>query len=405
MEHGEPGESRIKPQYLGFHYSAISLGSSSDDSSSQHRIKKMKKTPQKSPKKAASPIIISSGDDGSPESTYSLPTPRMDYIDLSTPIKSEIDNTEYGLMFKNDRRRVTKKLFKNLDNQQTPDFELVSDEPSSDSSNLPDIFNSNVENTISALTESQRNMESLQEEDNGDEFRELYDNDPCLPVFKRMEKGIRTADAVELLLRNLNKNQLARNIPIEITKNVSFVYSVNNIGHWKNAMCDGMGKWEQMGKETSYVDVRSTGISIISPNDVNDNTLKVVRRKYKNGSCSSLHRILIILENTKTGDILDQMFVQYYFIGEEKKVNIKPHGNSKGNSSYKRTTETTKKRIVELCNLKKNPKDVFHSALEEQGGIEKARSVSCFPRDRMQISNFKRSVKESGKQDPLYRVH
>jgi hypothetical protein len=76
---------------------------------------------------------------------------------------------------------------------------------------------------------------------------------PLLPIFKPLDKGSLTKDAVELLLRTLSETQLARSIPIDIAKNSSFVHSIKTIGHWKNDLCDGMGKWEQTGTGTSNI--------------------------------------------------------------------------------------------------------------------------------------------------------
>jgi hypothetical protein len=50
-----------------------------------------------------------------------------------------------------------------------------------------------------------------------DELATFYDEDPLLPNFKPLDKGIRSKDAVELLLLpTLSETQLARNIPIDI---------------------------------------------------------------------------------------------------------------------------------------------------------------------------------------------
>jgi len=92
-------------------------------------------------------------------------------------------------------------------------------------------------------------------------------------------------------------------------------------------------------------------------NSKNGEQLKVVRRKYKNGSCNSLHRIVIVLENI-AGVVLNQIFVQYYFTGKEKKISILAHGNNNNSDSeYRRTSQSTKERIQELCK-KKKPKDI-----------------------------------------------
>ena len=52
-----------------------------------------------------------------------------------------------------------------------------------------------------------------------------------------------------------------------------------------------MGKWEQTGTSNIYIDENLN----VCCNSKNGEQLKVVRRKYKNGSCNSLHRIVIVL--------------------------------------------------------------------------------------------------------------
>ena len=217
------------------------------------------------------------------------------------------------------------------------------------------------------------------------EFSTYYDNDRLLPVYKSMNKGIKTSEVVALLTRDLPNEHLAKNIPVQITRDTSFVYSISHIGHWKNALCDGMGKWTQNGTDKT-INVAADG-SIID----------VIRRTYINGSACTLHRIVIQIENKSTGELFDNMFVQYYFSeNESTHIEIKPHGNAKfGKTPYQRTSQTTKDKIKNLCRTHPSPKDVFHIVLEETGGLENVANGSQLARDRMQISNFKRTVRET----------
>ena len=169
-----------------------------------------------------------------------------------------------------------------------------------------------------------------------EEFVEHYDSDPLLPIYKPLSTGIKTKEAIQLLLRPLKPTQLARNIPLNIQRNVSFVFSIQNIGHWKNALCDGMGRWTQTGTETVLYNLDVDGeIRVISEIQSTEDSVRVYRRKYVNASYNKLHRIVIHLENPNTSEILDQMFVQYYFEGDETAVNVAPHGNSKKPKSIK----------------------------------------------------------------------
>ncbi|CAG2249927.1 unnamed protein product [Mytilus edulis] len=245
--------------------------------------------------------------------------------------------------------------------------------------------------------------DSLQSLDDCDEppATENYDNDPLLPIFCAQKSGIKTKEAVEILIKKQPQFKLAKTIPYNINQNVTFVYSIDSIGHWKNALCDNMGRWNQKGTDKQFFKVEEEGNIIIEKNDTYCD-FSVIRRKYQNYSSNSLHRVMITVENLKTGNMLDQILVQYYFDGEERDIQVAPHGNSKQYSSYQRTQETTKQRIKELCQEKKSgPKNVMHSMIEEQNGLEQIRGSSYIPRDRQQVSNLKRKFQQTSDKDPL----
>ena len=80
--------------------------------------------------------------------------------------------------------------------------------------------------------------------------------------------------------------------------------------------------------------------------------------------------------------------VQYVFEDVEREVKVKPHGNSKGNKPYYRTSETTKQRLQQLADSN-SPKEVFHQSLEESGGILHLKSAGGHARDLKQVKNIK----------------
>ena len=67
--------------------------------------------------------------------------------------------------------------------------------------------------------------------------------------------------------------------------------------------------------------------------------------------------------------------VQYIFDGPEREVKIKPHGNSKGNKPYFRTSSTVKERIHQLAKHHK-PKAAVDILTKEQGGELQARGAA-----------------------------
>ena len=82
--------------------------------------------------------------------------------------------------------------------------------------------------------------------------------------------------------------------------------------------------------------------------------------------------------------------VQYYFDGPEVEVKIKPHGNAKSSTPFFRTSQSAKKMHKELAS-KGMPKDVVHQATQSVGGEVGARGISCLPRNRQQIANYRRA--------------
>ena len=234
-----------------------------------------------------------------------------------------------------------------------------------------------------------------------DVFSQFYQNDRLLPIYKSSKYGVATKEVINLLLSPLSDDKTARNIPFKINRNVSFVYAVNNIGHWKNALCDGMGTWDQSGTEKLYAEVMDDNdISIFKKKNENTN-IQVIRRKYVNGSSSDLHRIVITLHDVDD-KLLNYIFVQYYFIGPEKDISIRPHGNTQKVNSFKRTNETTKQKIKRLCDENKTNKEVFNNLIEEQGGLENIKTGSSIARNRKQVANFKLNSKSTS--DPLLEL-
>ena len=92
-----------------------------------------------------------------------------------------------------------------------------------------------------------------------------------------------------------------------------------------------------------------------------------------------------------TGKIYNaRCLVQYWFSsGQEHKVQIKPHGNSKQTYSYCRTSPSTMLMLKEECK-DAGPKDTVHNVYEKQGGILSAKNLGELPRNRTQVANVRR---------------
>ena len=94
--------------------------------------------------------------------------------------------------------------------------------------------------------------------------------------------------------------------------------------------------------------------------------------------------------------------LQYYFDGPEIEVQIKPHGNAKLNSPFFRTSGSAKNLHKELVS-KNMPKEAIYKATQMQGGEIEAKGMSALPRNRMQMSNYRR-VENKKNDNVLYSV-
>ena len=94
--------------------------------------------------------------------------------------------------------------------------------------------------------------------------------------------------------------------------------------------------------------------------------------------------------------------LQYYFDGPEVEVKIKPHGNAKSNAPFFRTSDSAKKLHKELAS-KNMPKEAIYKATQMHGGEIEAKGMSGLPRNRIQISNYRR-VENKKNDNVLYNV-
>ena len=91
--------------------------------------------------------------------------------------------------------------------------------------------------------------------------------------------------------------------------------------------------------------------------------------------------------------------LQYSFDGPEIDVKSKPHGNSKSDQPFFRTSTSTRNQISELASSS-TPKAVVSALTKERGGEIEARGIALLPRDRRQVSY----AKSTSSCDPLYSI-
>ena len=89
-------------------------------------------------------------------------------------------------------------------------------------------------------------------------------------------------------------------------------------------------------------------------------------------------------------------FVQYGFDRKEHTVDIKPHGNSKKQCSFRQTKPSTLKLVKKAVEKNKRPLKVLREVGNIQGGVMNAKSGCDLPQNRQQIYNAKQASKVHG---------
>ena len=125
------------------------------------------------------------------------------------------------------------------------------------------------------------------------------------------------------------------------------------------------------------------------------NTFCIKRTSYVNKHYRDVHRILLTM-TAHTGNVLDVVFLQYYFEHGERQLQVKKHGNMKRDDMpYVRTQESTKILIKDTLAENLKPKEHYHKVLQGVGGVENLAAPGQNPRDQRQIKNFQNQYKSS----------
>ena len=107
------------------------------------------------------------------------------------------------------------------------------------------------------------------------------------------------------------------------------------------------------------------------------------------------------------GRRIERCIIRYIFTGEEHELPLKPHGNYKGQTPYKRNLSSTKDKLKEAVTTKK-PKEACAIVENSMGKLEDIASSSHLPRNRQQAANIRRrisfSAEDSNGTDPLLAV-
>lgn len=98
----------------------------------------------------------------------------------------------------------------------------------------------------------------------------------------------------------------------------------------------------------------------------------------------------------KKNQMMPYTFIQYLFKSEEHEIcNVKPHGNSKKNSSYRRILPSTHQKLKESFNTKSTTvKQALDAVYCSVGDVTSARSLGELPRGPKDIYNARYTAKK-----------
>lgn len=246
----------------------------------------------------------------------------------------------------------------------------------------------------------------------------FYNNDPALPVYHwGLTKGMATDDVAMVLIKEkIEQSKISTKVPTNIGKNTAFVVDTTKLRHDQDTRCDDLGAWLCTGSKRFDYIMDDTG-NIYRETELGDQSYEkqyqLNRQFFKNKSAPSVRKIIITAHNTISRMANDLCFIQYIFEEGEQEIAVQPHGNAKnsraGNAGYKRTMKSTKDFITEKLAVLP-PRKAAHEIIRARGGIMKISQAGEFPRNRNQVYNINRKLKNGkGKttlpsNDPLLQV-
>ena len=177
----------------------------------------------------------------------------------------------------------------------------------------------------------------------------LFNDDPLTPVYKFTDVPVTTKDAFESIVLEKNSSKVATGCPTFVCKNVSFLVSLDKIGHWKDVLSDMMGKWKSTRVKHYCFSCNEENSQVIDESEFGEQgTFRVSRFIYQHQEAPDYHRVVIKVDShtTKTAPFV---YVQYYFDdGEHDVIPTLPHGKSKGKRErvpFQRTKESVKQSV------------------------------------------------------------
>ncbi|XP_070566728.1 uncharacterized protein [Ptychodera flava] len=206
---------------------------------------------------------------------------------------------------------------------------------------------------------------------------QFYNNDKNLPIYlKGRTKGLRTADAVNIILKPGDTSYIATAVPTGVCHNVAFLCDTTKWRDWKEILHDRLGSWETKGTKTLFY--KHTTSEVDDSDDSVHEAYKVTRRQYINKKSKDFHKVIVRV--TKPDGIDDKLtFVQYFFDAEEHTIEVDEPTQS----------ELRKVKSAEIQAMFTSTSQVSRSGipLEGDSSVTNGTSSDSFPQNQMEMTN------------------
>lgn len=206
-----------------------------------------------------------------------------------------------------------------------------------------------------------------------------------------------------------------------MSKNTLFIVDTTKLRNDQDVKCDDLGAWHYTGTKKFGYSLDDAGVIYREDDFANEPqySLTITQSTITQSSILQKQKFAITSQNCCHGPKYGLqsprrfMLVQYIFEDGEQEVDVKAHGNCKNNNfgkpGFTRTMKSTKALIVEKLAVFP-PRETSHDIIKERGGIMSISQSGEFPRNRNQVYNVNRKLKNEkarttlSNNDPLLQI-